>query len=193
MSINLYKNQIICGVDESGRGPIAGPVFAAAVILNPKKTIYGLKDSKKLTKNDLENLAMEIKEKSIAWSIAECSEKTIDKINILQASLLAMSKAISKLIIKPSIVLVDGLHCPKIKITSKNIIKGDQKIPEISAASILAKTSRDQALLMLHEKFPQYGFNKHKGYPTKLHIERLSIFGVTSIHRKTFKPVSRML
>lgn len=196
-SINLplfeYDNELICGVDEAGRGPLAGPVLAAAVILNPDKPITGLRDSKKLTAIQREALAKEIKANALAWSIAQASEQEIDALNILQASMLAMKRAVESLTVLPSLALIDGNRCPPLQIRSEPIVGGDDRIAEISAASILAKTARDTLLLSLHDLYPQYGFNQHKGYPTAAHLESLRKFGVSPVHRKSFGPVKAML
>jgi ribonuclease HII len=187
------EDEIICGVDEAGRGPLAGPVFAAAVILNPAKPIAGLRDSKKLTAAKREALAELIKRDALAWSIAQCSEAEIDKLNILQATMLAMRRAIESLSTTPSLALIDGNRCPVCQVRTEAIVKGDDKVAEISAASILAKTARDAALMVMHEQFPQYAFNQHKGYPTALHLERLRLHGVTPLHRKSYAPVRALL
>lgn len=188
-----YKDDIICGVDEAGRGPLAGPVFAAAVILNPEKPIAGLRDSKKLTAAKREALAEHIKRDAIAWSIAQCSEAEIDTLNILQATMLAMRRAIETLSSAPTLALIDGNRCPVCQIRTEAIVKGDDKVAEISAASILAKTARDAALMVMHEQYPQYAFDQHKGYPTALHLERLRLHGVTPFHRKSYAPVRALL
>jgi ribonuclease HII len=185
--------EIICGVDEAGRGPLAGPVFAAAVILDPAKPIEGLRDSKKLTEAKRDVLAMQIKSDALAWSIAQCSEAEIDSLNILQATMLAMRRAIEGLQIVPTLALIDGNRCPVISIRSEAIIKGDDKVPAISAASILAKTARDAALVILHEQYPHYAFDQHKGYPTALHMERLQLHGVSPVHRRSYAPVRALL
>lgn len=184
---------LICGVDEAGRGPLAGAVFAAAVILNPEKPIVGLADSKKLSEKKRDLLAEQIKKDALAWGIASCSAQEIDEINILQASLLAMKRAVEALKLQPSEALVDGLHCPKLSIATRAIVKGDSKEACISAASILAKTARDAELYILDKQYPEYGFAKHKGYPTPLHMEMLQKHGVLEIHRKTYAPVKRLL
>ena len=186
-------NELMCGVDEAGRGPLAGPVFAAAVILNPAKPIEGLRDSKKLTEAKRDILAMQIKSDALAWSIAQCSEVEIDSLNILQATMLAMRRAIEGLHIAPTLALIDGNRCPVMPIRSEAIIKGDDKVPAISAASILAKTARDAALVILHQQYPHYAFDQHKGYPTALHMERLQIHGVSPVHRKSYAPVRALL
>jgi ribonuclease HII len=183
----------ICGVDEAGRGPLAGAVFAAAVILDPNQPIAGLADSKKLSEKKRDFLAGEIKEKALAWAIASSSAEEIDEINILQASLLAMKRAVEQLSLQPDELLVDGLHCPKLTIPMRAIVQGDSKEACISAASILAKTARDAELYILDEQYPQYGFAKHKGYPTPLHMQMLALHGVLPIHRKTYAPVRRLL
>lgn len=183
----------ICGVDEAGRGPLAGAVFAAAVILDPNRPIAGLADSKKLSEKKRDFLAGEIKEKALAWAIASSSAEEIDEINILQASLLAMKRAVESLSLQPDELLVDGLHCPKLTIPMRAIVQGDSKEACISAASILAKTARDADLYILDEQYPQYGFAKHKGYPTPLHMQMLALHGVLPIHRKTYAPVRRLL
>ena len=189
----MKNTGFICGVDEAGRGPLAGAVFAAAVILDPNKIIAGLADSKKLSEKKRDFLAGEIKEKALVWSIASCSAEEIDEINILQASLLAMKRAVEGLSLQPDELLVDGLHCPKLSIPMRAIVQGDSKEACISAASILAKTARDAELYILDEQYPQYGFAKHKGYPTPLHMQMLALHGVLPIHRKTYAPVRRLL
>ena len=184
---------LFCGADEAGRGPIAGPVFAAAVILDPDHPIAGLKDSKKLSEHRRDELAREIKQYARAWAIAECSIEEIDELNILHASMLAMKRAIESLAIRPELALIDGNRCPKLAIAAKAIVKGDDKVPAISAASILAKTARDAVMLDLHRQYPEYGFDRHKGYPTAYHLEQLSIHGVSPVHRKTYAPVRKIL
>jgi len=186
-------NRLICGVDEAGRGPLAGAVFAAAVILDPARPIAGLADSKKLSEKKRDALAIEIKEHAFAWAVASSSVEEIDEINILQASLLAMKRAVESLIIEPTEVLVDGLHCPKLALPMLAIVQGDSKEACISAASILAKTARDADLYELDKLYPVYGFAKHKGYPTPLHMQMLEQHGVLSIHRKSYAPVKKFL
>lgn len=188
-----YAGETICGVDEAGRGPLAGPVFAAAVILDPARPIMGLRDSKKLSESSRDALALEIKDRAIAWAIAECSEDEIDQLNILHASMLAMRRAVETLKTIPTLALIDGNRCPVMTIRSEAIIKGDDKVPAISAASILAKTARDAALLVLHAQYPNYAFDQHKGYPTALHLERLRLHGVSPVHRKSYAPVRALL
>ena len=177
-------------MDEAGRGPLAGPVFAAAVILPIKRSIDGLNDSKKLSEKKRNLLADEIKRRSMAWSIGISDVTEIDSINILQASLLAMQRAIKNLDVVPQLILVDGVHAPDIDIPTKTIIKGDQIKKSIMAASIIAKVSRDNYMKNLDDKFPNYGFKQHKGYPTKFHLEALKLYGITKEHRLSFKPVS---
>ena len=184
---------LICGVDEAGRGPLAGPVYAAAVILDDKHSIVGLGDSKKLSEKKRDLLAEEIKLHSLAWAIATATAVEIDEINILQASLLAMKRAIEALSLRPQEVLVDGLYCPVTDIPSRAIVKGDGSVASISAASILAKTARDAAMLVLHESYPQYGFDGHKGYPTAAHLAALRLHGISPEHRKSFRPVRELI
>jgi len=179
----------VCGVDEAGRGPLAGPVYAAAVVLHTRRPIEGLADSKQLTAQQREFLAGEIKTRALAWAIASASVEEIDAYNILRASLLAMRRAVQQLGIVPARVLVDGIHCPEVPCPAKAIIKGDAKVKSISAASILAKVERDAEMLRLHERYPQYGFNQHKGYPTEEHFAALQAHGVCDIHRRSFAPV----
>ena len=180
---------LICGVDEAGRGPLAGPVSAAAVILDPSRPIEGLADSKKLSEKQRDRLAPLIRERALAWAVAYAEVEEIDRLNILQATLLAMKRAVEALSIQPQQVLVDGLYCPQTGIPSRAIVKGDSKVAAISAASILAKTARDGLMLQLHGCYPQYGFDAHKGYPTAAHLAALREHGVSVVHRKTFKPV----
>lgn len=184
---------LICGVDEAGRGPLAGPVSAAAVILDPARPLDGLNDSKKLSERQRERLAPLIRERALAWSVAYASAAEIDSLNILQATLLAMRRAVVGLDIRPDRVLVDGLYCPDTGIASLAIVKGDAKVAAIAAASILAKTARDQLMLQLHEQYPHYGFAIHKGYPTAAHLAALREHGVSDVHRRSFKPVRESL
>ena len=180
---------VVCGVDEAGRGPLAGPVFAAAVILDPRRPIEGLRDSKKLTAARRDALAPQIKQYALAWAIAECSHEEIDAINILQATMLAMKRAVEALATVPTIALIDGNRSPVMAIRCFPIVEGDDKVHAISAASILAKTARDAALVMLHGEYPQYGFDQHKGYGTRMHLERLREHGACAVHRRSFAPV----
>jgi ribonuclease HII len=188
-----YPGELVCGVDEAGRGPLAGPVFAAAVILDPAHPIRGLRDSKKLTEARRDALAIEIKAYALSWSIAECSHQEIDEINILQASLLAMKRAVDTLPTMPTLALIDGNRCPVMTVRAIAIVGGDDKVDAISAASILAKTARDAALVVLHAAYPDYAFDRHKGYPTALHLERLRLHGVSPVHRRSYAPVRRLL
>ena len=178
----------VCGVDEAGRGPLAGPVFAASVILGSNYLIQGLKDSKLLSEKKRQSLSLLIKQQAKAWSIASASVNEIDQLNILQASLLAMKRAVEKLPIAPTVVLVDGKQLPRLDGDIRAIVNGDRLVPEISAASILAKTARDTEMIKLHEHFPAYGFNQHKGYPTQAHFEAIQKYGICEIHRKSFSP-----
>ena len=189
----ITDKRLIAGVDEVGRGPLAGPVVAAAVILDPNNPIDGLADSKKLTKKQREKLYDEIKRKALAWSIARAEVAEIDELNILQASLVAMSRAVAALSISPEHVLVDGNKLPEINCSAEAIIKGDEKIPAISAASIIAKVARDREMDDMDIEYPGYGFSKHSGYPTKIHLQALQELGVTPIHRRSFGPVRRQL
>ncbi|MBV34328.1 MAG: ribonuclease HII [Rickettsiales bacterium] len=184
---------LVAGVDEVGRGPLAGPVVAAAVILDPNKPIEGLADSKKLTEKRRQALSEEIMEKALAWSICRAEVEEIDKLNILQASLLAMKRSVESLSHQPELALIDGNHCPQLDCAMEAIIKGDSKEPAISAASILAKVARDNEMVEMDEKYPGYGFAKHKGYPTKQHREAIMALGITEIHRKSYAPVQRQL
>ena len=186
-------DDIVCGVDEAGRGPLAGPVFAAAVILHPDRPIDGLRDSKKLTAERRDELAPLIKTHAIAWAIAECSHEEIDKYNILQATMMAMARAVNALTTIPTVALIDGNHSPKMSIRCHPIIEGDDKVHAISAASILAKTARDAALVTLHQLYPEYGFDQHKGYGTAMHLKRLREHGACPVHRRSFAPVRAVL
>lgn len=184
---------IVCGVDEAGRGPLAGPVFAAAVILDPGRPIDGLRDSKKLTAERRDELAPLIKQHALAWAVAECSREEIDSLNILHATMLAMRRAVEALRTVPTIALIDGNRCPPLTVRAHAIVEGDDKVHAISAASILAKTARDAALVALHEQYPQYGFDQHKGYSTPMHLERLRLHGPCPLHRRSFAPVRALL
>lgn len=184
---------LVCGVDEAGRGPLAGPVVAAAVILDPACPIKGLADSKLLSAKRREALAIEIRAKALAWAIAEASVEEIERINILQASLLAMRRAVEALATPPSKALIDGMHCPQLPCPAQAIIGGDGKVASIAAASILAKTFRDAGMLELHLLYPQYGFDRHMGYPTALHFKALKEHGVSPVHRRSYAPVAQLL
>ncbi|MBL8322524.1 MAG: ribonuclease HII [Acinetobacter sp.] len=182
------------GVDEAGRGPLVGSVVAAAVILDPENPIEGLNDSKKLSEKKREKLFIEIQEKALAWAVAEASAAEIDELNILQASLLAMRRAVEKLGLQPEHVLVDGNKIPQgLSVSCDAVVGGDAIHPEISAASILAKVSRDREMAELDRLYPQFGFAKHKGYPTKAHFEAIAEHGVIAEHRRSFGPVRKAL
>ncbi len=189
----MYAKLLCCGVDEAGRGPLAGPVSAAAVILNPARPIAGLADSKKLSEKKRDLLAPQIREHALAWAVAYASVEEIDELNILQATLLAMRRAVLALSVTPEYVLVDGLFCPDTGIKSEAIVQGDSKVAAISAASILAKTARDALMLELHGQYPQYGFAGHKGYGTAAHLAALREHGACEFHRRSFKPVREVL
>jgi ribonuclease HII len=184
---------LLAGVDEAGRGPLAGPVVAAAVILDELKPIKGLADSKKLSAKTRDRLFDEIRAKALCFSIAEASVEEIDTMNILQATLLAMQRAVEALRLKPSLVYVDGNRLPILGIRAEAIVKGDEKVQEISAASILAKVHRDRMCEEMHRQFPDYGFNAHKGYGTAVHLKALQTLGATPFHRKTFAPVTQAI
>lgn len=188
---NLTKEFFVAGVDEAGRGPLAGPVLAAAVILDPQRPIVGLADSKQLTEKKREMLFNEIRRYALSWSVARARVIEIDTINILQATLLAMQRAVAGLKIPPHLVLVDGNRCPEFPCQSQAIIDGDALKPEISAASIVAKVLRDRLMRMLEKKYPGYGFAQHKGYGTEQHLEALRLRGPCRIHRQSFAPVAK--
>lgn len=183
----------ICGVDEAGRGPLAGAVYAAAVILDPAKPIEGIADSKTLSEKKRDILAEAIKTHALAWCIAYATVEEIDRINILRASLLAMKRAVEGLPFAPHQVLVDGLHCPEISYPATAIVKGDSNVLAIAAASILAKTARDAEMRRLDLEHPQYAFARHKGYPTPEHLSLLDRHGVSPVHRRSYEPVRRLL
>jgi len=189
--------QLICGVDEAGRGPLAGAVYAAAVILNPARPIFGLADSKKLSEKKRDALAIEIRQHALAWAIASSSVEEIDTINILQASLLAMKRAVEAMQLQFGITLhlvqVDGNKTTTINLPCEAIVKGDSKVQAISAASILAKTARDAELYELDKQYPLYGFAQHKGYPTAVHMALLQQHGVSPVHRRSYAPVKLLL
>ncbi|BFQ93742.1 ribonuclease HII [Gallibacterium anatis CCM5995] len=191
----VYPNaKLIAGVDEVGRGPLVGAVVTAAVILDPERPITGLADSKKLSEKKRLLLAEEIKEKALAWSLGRAEATEIDQLNILQATMLAMCRAVQGLHIQPDFVLIDGNRIPAaLNIAAQAVVKGDSLVAEISAASILAKVARDQEMLLLHQKYPQYGFDRHKGYPTKLHLEALEKYGILAEHRQSFAPVKKYI
>jgi ribonuclease HII len=187
--ISVYQGVLYAGCDEVGRGPLAGDVVAAAVILDPENPINGLDDSKKLTEKKREQLFIEIQEKAKSWCVARASVSEIDQINILQASLLAMTRAVQGLNVQPEHVLVDGNKLPRWQYTSEAVVKGDSRVAAISAASILAKVTRDREMIALDKVYPGYGFADHKGYPTKVHMDALDRLGITPIHRTSYAPV----
>ncbi|MBR9874441.1 MAG: ribonuclease HII [Vibrionaceae bacterium] len=185
--------QFIAGVDEVGRGPLVGDVVTAAVILDPSNPIEGLNDSKKLSEKKRLALLPEIKEKALAWAVGRCSPQEIDELNILQATMVAMQRAIAGLNVQPDLVLIDGNRCPELPMDAQAVVKGDLRVAEISAASIIAKVVRDTEMEELDKQYPQFGFAKHKGYPTKAHFDAIEQHGVIDEHRKSFKPVKRAL
>ncbi|MCZ7564234.1 MAG: ribonuclease HII [Burkholderiales bacterium] len=187
------SGRLRCGVDEAGRGPLAGPVYAAAVILHPRRRIAGLDDSKRLDAKVRLALAATIRERALAWAVASASVAEIDALNILHATLLAMKRAVEALPIAPDHLVVDGLHCPATAVPARAIVGGDGTVRAISAASILAKTARDAAMLQLHARLPEYGFDRHKGYPTPEHLATLSRLGPCEAHRRTFAPVRELI
>lgn len=191
--IGNFSQVRIAGVDEAGRGPWAGPVFAAAVILDESKPISGLADSKKLSPSKREALYNLIIQSALSWSVAQASVEEIDQLNILQASLLAMRRAVDGLSVQPDQVLIDGNQVPSLAIPALAIVKGDSKIPAISAASILAKVERDQLMKNYQQYYPQYSFQSHKGYGTRQHLTEIKLHGVLPLHRKTFKPIKTIL
>lgn len=189
----MTKEQLIAGVDEAGRGPLAGPVIAAAVILDPKRPIMGLADSKVLSAKKREMLFLEIRENALAWSVARATVGEIDQLNILYASLLAMQRAVASLKILPELALIDGNMCPPFVCKAQSVIGGDATEPAISAASIVAKVLRDRLMLMLDKKYPLYGLAQHKGYSTRQHLSALREHGPSRIHRRSFAPVTEWL
>ncbi len=189
----IVPEGLVCGIDEAGRGPLAGPVVAAAVILDPARPIPGLNDSKKLSEKRREVLAGEIREKALAWGVAEATVEEIDQLNILHATFLAMQRAVAALSVAPERAMVDGNRCPKLPIPVEAVVNGDGKIASIAAASILAKTVRDAGMLALHAIYPQYGFDRHMGYPTAVHFAALEAHGASPVHRRSFAPVAKQL
>lgn len=185
--------RLIAGVDEVGRGPLVGAVVTAAVILDPNNPIEGLTDSKKLSEKKRLALFDEIKEKALAWSLGRAEPEEIDELNILKATMLAMQRAVAGLNIQPDFVLIDGNRVPELPMAARAVVKGDLRVAEISAASIIAKVTRDHEMEELDKRFPQYGFAKHKGYPTKAHFEALAEHGPLEEYRKSFKPVRKAL
>lgn len=190
---HLAQPQLVCGVDEAGRGPLCGSVVAAAVILDPLRPVPGLADSKKLSPARRQQLASQIRSHAIAWSVAEASVAEIDRLNILHATMLAMKRAVEGLSPAPERALIDGNRCPALSIPVEAIVKGDATVEAISAASILAKTVRDEAMLALDAHYPAYGFARHKGYPTVEHLDALKRHGVLPCHRRSFGPVRALL
>ena len=188
-----HQQLVIVGVDEVGRGPLCGAVIAAAVILDPNHSIEGLNDSKKLTEAKREALYSIICERALAWSIGRAEVEEIDQFNILHATMLAMQRAVEGLSVPPDFAYIDGNRCPKLSCRSEAVVKGDSRIAEIAAASIIAKVTRDREMVLLDQQFPGYGIAAHKGYPTKQHLEALRLLGVTPIHRRSFKPVRDQL
>jgi len=184
---------LVAGVDEVGRGPLAGPVVAAAVILDPEQPIEGLADSKKLSETRRNKLDIEIREKALCWALGRAETNEIDDINILHASLLAMRRAVESLSIQPKHAQIDGNRCPELNCSSEAIVKGDQKVACISAASIIAKVARDAEMVEMDMQYPGYGFASHKGYPTKVHMQALLSLGITPIHRRSFGPVAKII
>ncbi|WP_431256169.1 ribonuclease HII [Roseateles chitinivorans] len=189
LGLEWVREGLLCGVDEAGRGPLAGPVVAAAVILDDQNPIKGLNDSKVLSEKKREQLFDEIRAKALCFCIAEATVEEIDRINILQATMLAMRRAVEGLRLKPAHVQVDGNRLPVLRIPAEAIVKGDALVPAISAASILAKVHRDRFCLQMHEQHPEYGFDSHKGYGTKEHLDALRVHGATVWHRQSFAPV----
>lgn len=183
----------IAGVDEVGRGPLVGAVVTAAVILDPTRPIVGLADSKQLSEKRRLSLYDEIKEKALAWSLGRAEPEEIDQLNILHATMLAMQRAVAGLAIMPDFVLIDGNRCPALPMSAQAVVKGDSRVAEISAASIMAKVTRDREMVELDQRFPAYGFAQHKGYPTAFHLEKLAALGATEFHRRSFAPVKRAL
>ena len=192
-SIHQSPRLLVAGVDEAGRGPLAGPVFAAAVVLNDRTPVADLADSKKLSEKRRTFLENEIKERALCWSIGVADVAEIDRLNILWTSMLAMQRAVEGLSIRPGLVLVDGNRCPDIDIACEAVVGGDTKVAQISAASILAKVGRDRFMCRLHELYPDYGFDRHKGYPTPAHRRALRDFGPTPYHRTSFAPVNQLI
>lgn len=193
LDLELPETVLVAGVDEVGRGPLAGPVVAAAVILDPEQPIDGLADSKKLSEKKREYLAAIIRERSLSWALGRAEVEEIDRLNIFHASMLAMARAVQALKVAPEFALIDGNHCPALACETRAIIKGDSLVPAISAASIIAKVARDNELVELDRCFPGYGLAKHKGYPTRQHLAALEALGITPVHRRSYAPVKRLL
>ncbi len=184
---------LIAGVDEVGRGPLAGPVIAAAVILDPQRPIEGLADSKKLSEKRRETLSKIIQEEALCWSISRAEVEEIDRLNILHASLLAMRRAVMSLSLQPELALIDGNRCPQLPCSAEAVIKGDSRVAAISAASIIAKVARDREMQEMDREYPGYGLARHKGYPSKQHMEALQLLGASPIHRRSYAPVRKVL
>ena len=184
---------LVCGIDEAGRGPLAGPVVAAAVILNSRRPIPGLNDSKKLSEKKRDALAVLIRERALAWAVAEATVEETAPLHVLHAAKLAMQRAVAGLAVTPVAALVDGNRCPQLAMPAEAVVKGDSKIASIAAASILAKTVRDAGMLALHAEYPNYGFDRHMGYPTAAHFAALETHGASPVHRRSFGPVARQL
>ena len=184
---------LVCGIDEAGRGPLAGPVVAAAVILDPNRPIPGLNDSKKLSEKKRDALAVLIRERALAWAVAEATVEEIDRLNILHATMLAMQRAVAGLAVTPVAALVDGNRCPQLAMPAEAVVKGDGKIASIAAASILAKTVRDAGMLILHAAYPHYRFARHMGSPTAAQCAALETHGASPVHRRSYGPVARQL
>jgi len=193
IDIDLSPYTFVAGVDEAGRGPLVGCVVAAAVILDSEQPIEGLNDSKKLSEKKRQQLAVEIRQRAKAWSVSSVDAETIDRINILQASLLAMKQAVESLAVEVDMALIDGNKTPQLSCRAEAIVKGDARCASIAAASILAKVERDQQMQALHLEYPQYQFNQHKGYPTRLHMALLEQYGPCPQHRRSFRPVKSLL
>lgn len=189
----LIPDGLVAGVDEAGRGPLAGPVVAGAVILDPRNPIEGLQDSKRLTAARREHLYGEIQQKALAWTVASAGVGEIDRINILQATMLAMQRAVEALQPAAEFALIDGNRCPSLPCPAQAVVKGDSRVAAISAASIMAKVTRDREMLSLDRQYPGYGLAQHKGYPSKAHIEALERLGVTPVHRRSYAPVRRVM
>jgi ribonuclease HII len=185
----MAGSEFVAGVDEAGRGPLAGPVVAAAVVLDPHCAVAGLRDSKQLSEVRRDALAAQVCERAVAWSVASVGVEEIDRLNILQATLLAMRQAVESLGVRPAEVLIDGNRCPVLAVPARAVVGGDRTVAAISAASILAKVERDRAMRVLDVTYPGYGFARHKGYPTRAHREALVALGPTPVHRRTFAPV----
>jgi len=190
----MARVRLVCGIDEAGRGPLAGPVYAAAVVFDPRRRApRGIRDSKLLSPQERERLAVVIRAAAIGWAVGFATVEEIDRLNILRASLLAMRRAVQLLPLIPDEALIDGQHCPPLGCPSRAIVDGDARIRVIAAASILAKTERDAEMCRLHERFPQYGFDRHKGYATEQHLDALRRFGPCEVYRRSFDPVKGML